>query len=102
MSPDPPAEATELADRLSAATDAARDEDADAVSEAVVAVRAALRTDVADDELRSRLRHGCEAVERTVRDEPHVAAAYLEAMQTRVREASAGRGNNGGDADERP
>ena len=98
MPPDLPAEATELADQLSAATDAARDEEVNAVREAVVAVRAALPSDIEDTQLRSRLCHGCEAVERTVSEEPHVAAAYLEAMEARVREASAERGD---DADER-
>ena len=87
MASDPPAEATELADRLSAATDAARDHREDAVREAVVDVRTALSADVDDAELRSRLCHGCEAVERTVAEEPDVAAAYLEAMEARVRDA---------------
>lgn len=78
-----------LADLLSGAADAVDEAGASAegdVRDDVTAVRELLESEAADTPLRARLFHGCDEVERTVSEDPEVAAEYLRAMASRVRD----------------
>ncbi len=78
-----------LADLLSDAAAAAEEAGtsaADDVRDDVAAVRELLESEAADTPLRARLFHGCDEVERTVSENPEVAAEYLRAMASRVRD----------------
>ena len=74
-----------LTDLLSEAADAAQASEEREVRDGVTAVRELLEAEADDSPLRSRLFHGCEAVERTVSDDAGVAAEYLRSMEARVR-----------------
>ena len=76
-----------LADLLSEAADAAQDSDEGEVREGVTAVRELLEAKADESPLRSRLFHGCDAVERTLSEDSGVAAEYLRSMEARVRDA---------------
>ena len=75
-----------LADLLSEAADAAQASEEHEVREDVTAVRELLEAEADDSALRSRLFHGCEAVERTVAEDAGVAEEYLRSMEVRVRD----------------
>ena len=75
-----------LADLLSEVADAAQAHEECDVRDGVTAVRELLEAEADDSPLRSRLFHGCEAVERTVSDDAEVAAEYLRSMEARVRD----------------
>ena len=77
-----------LTDLLSEAADAAQAREERAVRDGVTAVRELLEAETGDSPLRSRLFHGCEAVERTVSDDASVAAEYLRSMEVRVRDGA--------------
>ena len=79
-----------LADLLSEAADAAQAREEREVRDGVTAVRELLEAETAADDspLRSRLFHGCEAVERTVSEDAGVAAEYLQSMEARVRDGA--------------
>jgi hypothetical protein len=73
-----------LAQLLGEAADAARERDGDRVVAVLDTVATVAEHKVPDPELSARLRHGCTAVERTVADEPLVAAEYCRAMRDLV------------------
>ena len=75
-----------LTDLLSEAADAAQANEEHEVREDVTAIRELLAVEADDTPLRSRLFHGCEAVERTVADDAGVAEEYLRSMEACVQD----------------
>jgi hypothetical protein len=73
-----------LAQLLGEAADAARARDDDRVEAVLGTVGTVAEQKVPDPELSAQLRHGCAAVERTLGDEPLVAAEYCRAMRDMV------------------
>lgn len=73
-----------LAQLLGEAADAARARENDRVEAVLETVGTVAEHKVPDPELSAQLRHGCTAVERTLGDEPLVAAEYCRAMRDLV------------------
>ncbi|ELZ34968.1 hypothetical protein C474_01367 [Halogeometricum pallidum JCM 14848] len=82
MSDELPDDAREnLSDLLDRGSDAARLRDERAVEGVVDSVETLAHHDVADEETRAVLLHGCRRIAATRESEPLVAAAYFEAMR---------------------
>ncbi|MDS0294803.1 hypothetical protein [Halogeometricum luteum] len=94
MSDELPADVREnLSDLLDRGTDAARRRDEPAVEGVVDSVETLAHHEVADEETRAVLLHGCRRVAATRESEPLVAAAYFEAMR-RVVDAEESEGSD--------
>ena len=75
-----------LANLLSEAVEAAGESEEGEVRDGVTAVREVLEEEADDTPLRGRLFHGCDEVERTLSEDPEVAAEYLRSMEARIRD----------------
>jgi hypothetical protein len=85
---DADASRAELARELIEAGDAARERRQGDVLRRVGRIERLASTALDDDAPRSRIEHGCAEVRTLVRDEPLVAAEYLDAMRRTVEDSS--------------
>lgn len=79
-----------LAGLFSEAAAAARESEENEVRDGVATAREIVESEADDTPLCARLVHGCEAVERTLSEDPEVAAEYLRSMEARVRDEESG------------
>lgn len=70
-----------LSDLLDRGSDAARQRDERTVEGVVDSVETLAHHQVADEEMRAMLLHGCRRISATRESEPLVAAGYFEAMR---------------------